>query len=86
MNSKEGTTSLVCAHSAGSRCSEIHGLSYRNGYEMAWDDASNDKLVFELVHEARAAEMEYLEKMGAYARCLRSHRLATGEHYLSALH
>ena len=47
---------------------EMSGLSYRHGYEMAWDDVSNESLVPELVHQARAVEMEYFEKLGVYEK------------------
>ena len=57
---------------------EMSGLSYRNGYEMAWDDVSNENLVPELVHQARAVEMEYFEKLGVYDKVPRSHQLTTG--------
>ena len=57
---------------------EMSGLSYRSGYETAWDDVSNENLVPELVHAARAIEMSYFEKLGVYERVPRSHQVATG--------
>ena len=42
--------------------SEMSGLAYKNGYEMAWDDVSNEHLVPELVQAAQAVEMEYFAK------------------------
>ena len=42
---------------------EMNGLSYKSGYETAWDDVSNENLVPELVHAARAEEMAYFEKL-----------------------
>ena len=56
----------------------MSGLSYRGGYEAAWDDVSNENLVPELVHQARAVEMEYFEKLGVYDRVPKSHQLTTG--------
>ena len=38
---------------------EMDGLSYKSGYETALDDVTNENLVPELVHAARAVEMEY---------------------------
>ena len=58
---------------------EMNGLSDRNGYEMAWEDAGNENLVLELVHEAWSVELEYFEKLGVYDRVARSPQLATGE-------
>ena len=56
----------------------MSGLSYKNGYEMAWDDVSNDNLVPTLVNAARAVEMEYFERLGVYERVPRSHQVHTG--------
>ena len=58
--------------------SEMSGLSYRNVYEMAWDDVSNENLVPKLVQEAPAVDMEYLEKLRVRDRVPRSHQLGTG--------
>ena len=41
---------------------EMSGLSYRNGYETAWDDVSNENIVPKVVHGARAVEMDDFEK------------------------
>ena len=57
---------------------EMKGLSYKNVYETAWDDVSNENLKPELVHAARAVEMEYFEKWGVYVKVPRSHHIATG--------
>ena len=57
---------------------EMNGLPYDNGCETAWDHASNENLIPELVHAARAVEMEYFEKLGVYEKCPRSHQIATG--------
>ena len=37
---------------------EMNGLSYKSGCEIAWDDVTHENLVPELVHAARAVEME----------------------------
>ena len=37
---------------------EMDGLSFRGGYEAAWDDASNAELIPKLVREARELEMD----------------------------
>ena len=42
---------------------EMNGLSYKNGYGTDWDDVSNENHNPELVHAARAVEMEYVEKL-----------------------
>ena len=46
------------------RQAEMNGLSYKSGYTTAWDDVSNENLVPEFVHAARAVEMEYSAKLG----------------------
>ena len=46
----------------------MNGLSCKSGYETAWDDVSNENLVPELVHAARALEMEYFHKLGVYEK------------------
>ena len=56
----------------------MNGLSFRSGYDTAWDDVSNDILVPELVHAARAVEMEYFHKLGVYEKVSREHQAATG--------
>ena len=57
---------------------EMSGLTYRGGYEAAWDDVSNAELVPALVKAARAVEMEYFERLGVYERVPRSHQVTTG--------
>ena len=54
------------------------GLSFKSGYETARDDVSNEHLVPELVHVARALEMEYLHKLGVYEKVSREDQVATG--------
>ena len=39
---------------------EMKGLSYKSGYETAWNDVTNENFVPELFHAARAVEMEYV--------------------------
>ena len=51
----------------------MNGLSYKSGYETAWDDVSIVDIVPELVHAARALEMEYFHKPGVYEKVPRSH-------------
>ena len=57
---------------------EMNGLSFKNGYETAWDDVSNEYLVPEFVHAARALEMEYFHKLGVYEKVSREDQMATG--------
>ena len=57
----------------------MDGLSFKSGYETAWDDVSNAELVPKLVREARALEMEYFYMLGLYERVPRSHQVHTGE-------
>ena len=57
---------------------EMNGLSFKSGYETAWDDVSNENLVPELVHAARALEMEYFHKLGVYEKVSREDQMATG--------
>ena len=40
---------------------------------------SNENLVPELVHAARALEMEYFHKLGVYEKVSREHHASTGE-------
>ena len=56
----------------------MNGLSYKSGYETAWDDVSNENLVPDLVHAARALEMEYFHKLGVYEKVPRGHQESTG--------
>ena len=56
----------------------MDGLSYKGGYEAAWDDVSNAELLPHLVKEARKVEMEYFEKLKVYDRVHRSHQVQTG--------
>ena len=60
------------------RQAEMNGLSYKSGYETAWDDVSNENLVPELVHKARVSEMEYFHKLGVYEKVTRDHQVSTG--------
>ena len=57
---------------------EMDGLSYKGGYETAWDDVSNAELVPKLVREARDLEMAYFKKLGVYERVPRSYQVQTG--------
>ena len=57
---------------------EMNGLSYKSGYETAWDDVSNENLVPHLVHAARALEMEFFHKLGVYENAPREHQANTG--------
>ena len=57
---------------------EMNALSYKSGYETAWDDMSNENLVPELVHAARALEMKYFHKLGVYEKVPRGHQESTG--------
>ena len=57
---------------------EMNGLSFKSGYETAWDDVSNENLVPELVHAARALELWYFHKLGVYEKVRREHQVATG--------
>ena len=52
---------------------EMDGLSFKSGYETAWDDVSNAELVPKLVREARELEMEYFHKLGVNERVPKSH-------------
>ena len=45
---------------------EMDGLSYKGGYEVAWDDATNAELIPDLVKQARQVEMGYFQKLGVY--------------------
>ena len=49
-----------------------------NGYETAWDDVTNENLVPELVHSARALDLEYFHKLGVYEKVPREHQVNTG--------
>ena len=56
---------------------EMDGLSFKGGYEAAWDDVSNAELAPKLVREAREMEMDYFKKLGVYERVPRSHPVHT---------
>ena len=56
----------------------MDALSYKGGYEAAWDDVSNAELVPKLVGEARDLEMDAFKKLGVYERVPRSHQVRTG--------
>ena len=47
-------------------------------YEAAWDDVTNAEVVPELVKAARAAGMEYFERLCVYDRVPRSRQVSTG--------
>ena len=47
---------------------EMDGLSFRGGYEAAWDDVSTAVVIPKLVKEARGLEMDYFKKLGVYER------------------
>ena len=51
---------------------ELHGLTFKGGYEVAWDDVTNAELVPELVKAARQVEMGYFRKLGVYDYAARS--------------
>ena len=53
-------------------------MSYNSGYETAWDDVSNDNIVPELFHAARASEMDYFHKLGLYEKVTRERQVNTG--------
>ena len=53
-------------------------LSYKSGCETAWDDVNNENNVPELVHAARALEMEYFHKLGVYEKVTRDHQVSIG--------
>ena len=50
---------------------EMNGLSYKSGYETAWVDVSNENRVPELVHAARALEINYFHQFGVYGKVTR---------------
>ena len=56
----------------------MNGLSYKSGYETAWDDVSNENSVPQFVHAARALEMEYFRKLGVYEKVTRDHQVRAG--------
>ena len=56
---------------------EMDGLSFKGGYDSAWDNVSNSELVPKLVREARELEMDYFKKLGVYERVPRSHQVHT---------
>ena len=56
----------------------MDGLTYKGGYEAAWDDVSNAELLPELDREARKVEMDYFERLGVNDRVHRSHQVQTG--------
>ena len=45
---------------------EMDGLPFKGGYEVAWDDVTNAELVPDLVKKAREVEMGYFAKSGVY--------------------
>ena len=52
-------------------------MSHKSGYETAWVDATNENLVPELGHAARAVEMEYFNIFGVYEKVRCSHQVAS---------
>ena len=36
---------------------EMDGLSFKGGYEVAWDDVTNAELIPDLIRQARQVEM-----------------------------
>ena len=46
---------------------ELDGLSFKGGYEVAWDDVRNAELLPDLVNKAREVEMGYFAKLGVYS-------------------
>ena len=58
---------------------EMNGLSYKSGYETAWDgDVINDNLVPELFHVVHAVEIYDFNELGVYENAHRSHQIASG--------
>ena len=53
-------------------------LSYKSGYETAWDDVSNENLVPGLLRGARAVEVEYFNKLAVCEKVPRGHQEASG--------
>ena len=45
---------------------EMDGLSFKGGYEVAWDDVTNAELIPDLIRKARQVEMGYFQKLGVY--------------------
>ena len=45
---------------------EMDGLSFKSGYEVAWDGVTNAELIPDLVKKARQVEMGYFTKLGFY--------------------
>jgi len=45
---------------------EMDGLSFKSGYEVAWDDVTNAELLPDLVKNAHEVEMGYFAKLGVY--------------------
>ena len=43
---------------------EIDGLSFKGGYEVAWDDVTDAELIPDLVKQARQVEIGYFQKLG----------------------
>ena len=57
---------------------EMVGLSFKGGYEAAWDDVSNAELAPKLVQQARELEMDSFRKLVVYERVPRYHQVHTG--------
>ena len=45
---------------------EMDGLSFKGGYEVAWDYVTNAELIPDLVKKAREVEMGVFAKLGVY--------------------
>ena len=45
---------------------KMDGLTFKGGYEVAWDDGTDAELLPDLVKKARRAEMSYFAKLGVY--------------------
>ena len=41
-------------------------LTFKGGYEVAWDDVTNADFLPDLVRQAREVEMDYFPKLGVY--------------------
>ena len=45
---------------------EMDVRAFKGGYEVAWDDVTNDELLPELIKKAREVDMGYFAKLGVY--------------------
>ena len=56
----------------------MDGLSFKGGYEVAWDDVTNAELIPELVKNARQVEMGYFKKLGVYDDAAKAEQQLSG--------